>query len=272
MKKTFIYLFLFLFMFSLNSVAQKTFELPLWEGAQVKDDAADARLYVHLADQPNGQAIIICPGGGYAMLAMDHEGHDFAPCLNKNGISLIVLKYRMPKQRSLVPLSDAQQALRVVRAHAKEWGIDAGNVGIMGSSAGGHLASTAATHYDSKETRPDFQILLYPVITMDASFTHGGSRQNLIGTNPTNETVEKFSNEKNVTDDTPRAFIVVAAADNAVPVKNSLAYTQALIDHKVPVSLHVYPGGYHGFGYRKSFKDADIWQDELLRWLKRDGK
>ena len=271
MKKIFI-LMLTLLALSWGAKAQKTFELPLWEGAQVKDDAADARLYVHLANNPTGQAIVICPGGGYAGLSMDNEGHNFAPWLNDNGISIIVLKYRMPKQRTLIPLTDAQQALKIVRSHAKEWGIDANNVGIMGSSAGGHLASTVATHYDSKETRPDFQILLYPVITMDKTFTHMGSHNNLLGENPDKALEDKYSNEKQVTNDTPRAFIVVSAADDIVPVKNSLLYTQALIDHKVPVSLHVYPGGYHGFGFNASFKDADIWHLELIRWLKRNGQ
>lgn len=273
MKKTLVTLISIL-LFSLCGQAQKSFELPLWEGSQIKDDAADARLYVRLADNPTGQAIVICPGGAYMMLAMDIEGFDFAPWFNHNGISLIVLKYRLPKQRNLIPLTDAEQAMRVVRQHAKEWGIDPHNIGIMGSSAGGHLASTLATHYSSEETRPDFQVLLYPVITMDPSFTNWGTHNNLIGEKPSKELEEKFSNEKQVTEATPRAFIVVSAADDGVFVKNSLAYTQALIDHKVPVSLHVYPGGFHGFGYNKdgNFKDADIWHTELLRWLQRNGQ
>jgi acetyl esterase/lipase len=272
MKKTLITL-LSIFVFSLCIQAQKNFELPLWESSQSKDDAADARVYVYLADNPTGQAIIICPGGAYMMLAMDIEGFDFAPWFNHNGISLIVLKYRLPKQRNLIPLTDAEQAMRLVRAHAKEWRINPHKVGIMGSSAGGHLASTLATQYSSNETRPDFQILLYPVITMDPTFTNWGTHNSLIGEKPSNELVEKFSNEKHVTDNTPPAFIVVSSADEGVFVKNSLVYTQALIDHKIPVSLHVYPGGFHGFGFNKdnNFKDADIWHKELLRWLKRNG-
>ena len=264
--------FLFSFMVPTFSVlAQRTFELPVWEN-QTKDDEADARMFVHLADNPSGQAILICPGVAYVNLAMGNEGHDFAPWLNKNGISLIVLKYRMPKGRNTVPLSDAEQAMRIIRNHAKEWGIDPGNVGVMGSSAGGHLASTLATHYSSKETRPDFQVLLYPVITMDKSFTHQVTHNSLIGENPSKELEEKYSNEKQVTKDTPRAFIATPAADNIVPVKNTLVYAQALVDNQVPCSVHIYPGGYHGFGFNSKFKDADIWHAEFLRWLKRNGQ
>ena len=169
-------------------------------------------------------------------------------------------------------LADAEQAMRVVRAHAAEWGIDPNNIGIMGSSAGGHLAATLATHYGSKETRPDFQVLLYPVITMDKSYTHMGSHDQLVGQDASPELEQKYSNEKQVTAETPRAFIVTPAADNIVPVKNTLNYAQALIDHKVPCSVHIYPGGFHGFGSQMSFKDAEIWHQELLRWLQRDGQ
>lgn len=270
MKKI-LFILATLFAATLCINAQRSFDLPLWEGNDVKDDAADARLYVYLADKPNGQAVVVCPGGGYHFLAMDYEGHMFAPWFNSNGISTFVLKYRMPKQRHEVPLSDAEQAMRIVRNHAKEWGINPDNVGIMGSSAGGHLASTLATHFSSKETRPDFQILLYPVITMDNN-SHMGTHNNLIGKNASTELEEKYSNEKQVKDDTPRAFIVLSAKDELVPVKNSLSYAQALLDKGIQVSLHMYPGGYHGFGYKDDFKDASIWKKELMRWLKRNGQ
>jgi acetyl esterase/lipase len=184
----------------------------------------------------------------------------------------MVLKYRLPKQRHTVPLEDAEQAMRIVRSHAAEWGVDTANVGIMGSSAGGHLATTLATHYHSKATRPDFQILLYPVVTMDKSFTDQGTHDNLIGKDASPEMEELYSNEKHVTDDTPRAFIIFSSNDRTVPLKNGFLYAQAMVDHKIPVSLHVYPDGYHGFGYNPDFKDADIWHKELLRWLKRNGK
>lgn len=260
--------------FSVGLKAQQSFEMPVWDAQNTDSDARQARLYVHLAKNPTGQAIVICPGGGYAMLAMDNEGQKFAPWLNANGISLIVLRYRLPRGRYNVPLSDAEQAMRIVRSHAKEWNIDPNNVGIMGSSAGGHLASTLATHYSSKETRPDFQVLLYPVITMDKSFTHMGSHDLLLGKDADAALEERFSNEKQVTKDTPRAFIVLSATDKIVPVKNTLVYIEALTGHGVQVSAHMYPYGYHGFGYDGggTFKDAQIWHTELLRWLKRNGQ
>jgi len=252
--------------------AQKSFELPLWESNNVKEDASEARLYVHLADKPNGQAVVICPGGGYQDLSMDYEGHQFAPWFNSNGISTFVLKYRMPKQRCDIPLKDAEQAMRIVRNHAKEWGVNSKNVGIMGSSAGGHLAATLSTLFSGDDTRPDFQILLYPVITMDKSFGPDLTHDNLVGKEASVELENKFSCEKQVKDSTPRAFIVLSAKDKMVPIKNSIAYSQALIDKNIPISLHIYPGGYHGFGYRNDFKDADIWKKELMRWLKRNGE
>ena len=162
--------------------------------------------------------------------------------------------------------------MRIIRNHATEWGIDPHQVGVMGNSAGGHLAASLATLYGSDETRPDFQILLYPVITMDETYTHQGSRVSLLGKNPSQELVDHFSTEKQVKPQTPPAFVVVSAADDVVPAKNSLDYAAALIQNNVPVSLHVYPYGCHGFGYSLSFKDADIWHAELLRWIKRGGK
>lgn len=173
--------------------AQNTFELPLWpagapnsngltgteedlEGGRVAN-VIKPSITVYKADKPNGMAIIMCPGGGYARLAMNHEGHDMAPWLNAQGITYIVLKYRMPNGHYEVPLSDAEQAIRLVRQHAKEWNIRPDRIGIMGASAGGHLAASLATLYSSNETRPDFQILFYPVISMVPGVTHGGSRQ-----------------------------------------------------------------------------------------------
>ena len=256
-----------LFFLLIGCPAQKSQEIHVWTGNQVKDDMVNAVLHVHLADKPNGQAIIICPGGGYAGLCTGYEGNDFAPIFNKEGISLITLVYRLPNHRSEVPLADAEQAMRIVRSHAKDWGIQ--KIGIMGSSAGGHLASTLATHYTSAETRPDFQILLYPVITMDKSYTHMGTHDNLIGEKATADQEDLYSNEKHITCQTPPAFIVVSADDKTVPLRNTLNYTDALINHNVPCSVHIYPGGFHGFGCKADFKDADIWIPELLRWLKR---
>ncbi|MGN1214339.1 MAG: alpha/beta hydrolase, partial [Bacteroidaceae bacterium] len=192
-----IYILFLLSAVMVEAMAQKSFELPVWQAGECGDtDSGDARLYCYLPEVANGKAIIICPGGGYKYLAMDHEGHQFAPLLNKEGMAVFVLKYRMPEGRYEVPFADAAQAMRIVRAHAKEWGIK--KVGIMGSSAGGHLATTLATHYTDTITRPDFQVLLYPVVTMNEKYTHKGSRDNLLGKEQTQELVDKYSNELHV--------------------------------------------------------------------------
>lgn len=267
-KKRFLLSALFAICLVGAASARDMFELRLWRGSSVRGDANTARLYCYIPDNlKNGTAVIVCPGGAYSGLAIDYEGHSFAQWLEDNGIAAFVLKYRMPAGRNAIPLADAEQAVSVVRSRAKEWGINTHKVGIMGSSAGGHLASTLATHYGSEDTRPDFQILNYPVITMDKSYTHMGSHDNLLGSSASGELEDEYSNEKHVTASTPECFIAVSAADEIVPVKNSLAYTQALIDNGVPVSLHVYPGGFHGWGNKADFKDHVIYQTELMNWL-----
>lgn len=253
-----------LLLLSFTSVfAQHQFRVPLWTGADATDDAADAYIDVYLAPNPNGKMIVVCPGGGYS--ALSNVGLGSAKWLNKYGISTAALHYRLPKGRSEVPLKDAEQAIRIIRNHSKEWKVD--EVGIMGTSAGGHLAGTVSTLYSSEDTRPDFQILYYPVITMDKSFTHAGSRHELIGDNPSKELEDRFSCEKQVKADNPRAFIVVSSTDLIVPVKNSLVYGQALVDKGVPVSLHIYPYGKHGFGYNRDFKDGDAIYNEVINWI-----
>ena len=229
-------------------------------------DISDARMYAYFApqDKSNGAAVVICPGGGYAGLAATKEGSEYAQWFNERGVSAFVLYYRMPNGHSDVPLSDAHQAIRLMRQHASEWGIR--QIGIMGSSAGGHLASTAATHFD-EETRPDFQILFYPVITMYES-THAGSRENLLGKQPDPALMEEYSNERQVTPQTPPAFIMHSSDDRAVPIANSLKYTEALVGNGVPVSLHVYPIGGHGWGYRDNFIYKRQWTGELGKWLR----
>ena len=226
---------------------------------------AEPTLEIYPASHPNGLSIVACPGGGYGHLAMDHEGRDMAAWFNNQGITYAVLTYRMPNGHNDVPLSDAQQAIRLMREHAAEWKIT--KVGIMGSSAGGHLATTAATHFTDAATRPDFQILFYPVVTMDPSYTHMGSHNALLGKQPDKATEDLFSNEKQVTPQTPPAFLLHSSDDKAVPVANSVNYYLALVKNGVPASLHTYPVGGHGWGYRESFPYKRQWTGELEQWL-----
>lgn len=252
----------------------------LWQGKAPIDgeqvEAVETWITVHQAPNPNGTAVVICPGGGYGGLVVGPEGHGIAAWLNGHGITGVVLEYRLPAGRSLVPLRDAQRAIRTVRLHAKEWHIDPARIGIMGFSAGGHLAATAATHFDagnaksSEEverisSRPDFSILIYPVITMDET-THAGSRANLLGKEPTKELIDLFSNEKQVTDKTPPAYLAHAVDDTAVVIENSRMFHNALKAHKVPTELLELPSGGHGLnGYKGPMWDA--WQEQSLDWL-----
>lgn len=216
-----------------------------------------------------GMAVIACPGGGYSHLATAHEGHDQAAWYNAQGITFAVLVYRLPNMHREVPLTDAQQAIRIMRQRGAEWGVSPNKIGIQGSSAGGHLAATAATHFDAEETvRPDFQILFYPVISLDNAITHKGTRKWLLGDNPDEETVNLYCNELQVTERTPKAFIMHSSDDRAVPVENSLRYYRALVKNKVPVTMHLYPTGGHGWGFRDSFIYKEQWTNELAKWLR----
>lgn len=283
MKKILFLSFLFV---SMALSAQKPVEIPLWpdgapntngltgnqedlNGGRVAN-VVNPSITVYRPAKPNGMAIIMCPGGGYARLAMRHEGHDMAPWFTTQGITYIVLKYRMPNGHKEVPLSDAEQAIRIVRSHAGEWGIHPNRVGIMGASAGGHLAASLATLYSSDETRPDFQILFYPVISMVQGITHAGSRTNLLGENPSAELEQKYSLERQVSARTPQAFIMLSGDDGAVPPINGIGYYLALQDRKVPATMHVYPTGGHGWGFRDNFTYKRQWTGELEKWL-RDG-
>jgi acetyl esterase/lipase len=230
--------------------------------------------------KPNGMSVIICPGGGYGRLAIDHEGVDVAKAFNQLGITGFVLKYRLPNDSIMLdkttgPLQDVQQAIRLVRQQAVAWGLNPAKIGIMGFSAGGHLAATAATHFnmladatikDTVSVRPDFAILIYPVISFDDSIAHKGSKTNLIGKNPTTEQVKLFSNELQVTKNSPPAFLVHAGDDGTVPVENSIRYYEACIKNKVPVEMHLYPKGGHGFGLNNKTTN-DKWFDRLTSWL-----
>lgn len=251
-----------------------------YDGVRVRN-VSEAEMYVYLpeAEKNTGAAVVICPGGGYWIEAMDHEGYDIARFLQENGIAGIVLKYRLPYGTHEVPSSDARQAIRIVRANAEEWGIDPGKIGIAGSSAGGHLASTAGTVFDygNKESsdkieqqscRPDFMLLLYPVITMNEEFTHLGSRENLIGKGHDKELIRKYSNELNVSAETPPTFLVLADDDTAVLPKNSISFYSKMKEFDVPAELHIFAEGGHGFGIHKNGIPADNWPNMFVDWLK----
>ncbi|HYM93887.1 MAG TPA: alpha/beta hydrolase [Chitinophagaceae bacterium] len=228
----------------------------------------------------NGISVIICPGGGYVRLAIDHEGVEVARAFNEFGITAFVLKYRLPSDSIMVdktigPLQDAQQAIRMVRKQAAAWGLNPNKIGIMGFSAGGHLASTASTHFnfladatlkDTTSVRPDFSILIYPVISFNDSITHMGSKISLIGKNPSIELTRQFSNELQVTKNTPPTFLVQAGNDGTVPVENSVRYYEACIKNRVPVEMHLYPKGGHGFGLHNKTTN-DQWFDRLITWM-----
>jgi len=244
----------------------------------------DISVYLSSKKIATGQAVVICPGGGYRILAYDFEGSDVAKWLNSKGIAAIVLKYRLPVSKSNIvnhksPLLDVQQAIRLTRYHAKEWGIDRDKIGIIGFSAGGHLASTAGTHFDSGKpnaidpvesmsSRPDFMILIYPVITFTDSFMHKGSRNALLGENPDPALIEYYSNELQVTTDTPPTFIVHAGDDKSVPIENSLVFYQFLKDNGVPTEFHIYPQGGHGFSLAIGKGRLETWTDRCIDWLK----
>ncbi|MEX0316166.1 MAG: alpha/beta hydrolase [Allomuricauda sp.] len=230
-----------------------------------------------------GKAIVVCPGGGYQGLAYDWEGTDIARWLNSKGIAAFVLKYRLTGSKSIIerseaPLQDAQRAIRIVRQHSKKWNINTNQIGIIGFSAGGHLASSLATQYDSNplfeydemdaiSARPDFAILVYPVVTMKTPHTHMGSRNNLLGNNPDKLIINRFSNELQVTENTPTTFIIHATDDEAVPVENSILFYKSLKEKNVSAEMHIYPQGGHGFSLALDKGYLQTWTDRLFDWL-----
>jgi len=235
-------------------------------------------VYLPEKEKATGTAIVIIPGGGYGVVVYQGEGISTAKQFAKNGIAAFVLKYRLPDDSILVnktigPLQDAQQAIKLVRENASNWGVDVNRVGIIGFSAGGHLASTAATHFqkpvienkNNTNLRPDFQIMVYPVISMQDSLTHRDSRNNLLGKDPSKELIDEYSNELQVTDDTPPAYITQTADDQTVDVDNSIAYFESLRHHHVDVEMHIYPKGGHGFIFRQP-----DWVDPLFLWMKKN--
>lgn len=246
----------------------------------------DPELLVYLApkEKATGAAVVICPGGGYGVLAIDHEGYDVAEWLNGMGITGIILKYRLPsdeimKDKSIGPLQDVQEAIRTARRNASAWNLNPDRIGVMGFSAGGHLAGTASTMYseqvytsrDNVSARPDFSILIYGVLSMQDGVTHKGSQQNLLGQNASKESKDRFSNELRVDAKTPPAFLVHSADDPAVPIANSLLYYQALTSAGVEGELHIYESGGHGYGLAPKGSTESQWPAACQAWLIKHG-
>ena len=235
------------------------------------DNDRDLKPQLHVFLPEKGvpsRAVVICPGGAYGGLAMYHEGFEWKEFFTSRNIAALVLLYRLPHGHHQVPTEDVLEAIRITQQHAQEWNIDPAQIGIMGSSAGGHLASTIATHAP-EGLRPAFQILLYPVITTDDSFTHYWSCRNLMGEHPTDELKHYYSNELQVSANTPPAFIAASADDGDVPVLNSARYYEALVRCGVPAAIHIYPSGGHGWGIKGSFRYHLPFLQDLSDWLAR---
>ena len=248
-----------------------------------EEDTPTLSIYLPPTDRATGTGVVVCPGGGYAMLAMDHEGRQIAEWLNERGIAAFVLKYRLGlRYRHPAPLRDAQRALRTVRGHAEEWGVAPDRIGIWGFSAGGHLAASAALHFavgnpfaadpsDREGSRPDFLIPAYPVISMTEPYTHAGSREHLLGETPDSAAVMMLSHEKNVTDTAPPTFLFHTNEDEAVPAENSVAFYLALREAGVPAELHIYENGKHGVGLAPDDPVLSTWPTRLEDWLRGRG-
>lgn len=272
---------------ALNSVAAPT-TIKLWENGAPGEPATKPEdepvLFASKPAKANGTAVVVLPGGGYGHLAMDHEGSQIADWLNSMGVTAFVLKYRMSasEHRHPVPMMDGQRAIRYVRSHAKEWGVDPTKIGVMGFSAGGHLASTLATHFDAGKadasdaidhasSRPDFLILCYPVISFTESYTHTGSRKNLLGESPDPALVKNLSNETQVTKETPPTFIFQTTEDTSVPAENCIAFYLALHKAGVPAEMHVFQTGAHGKGLARDIPGTRMWPELCKEWLKARG-
>ena len=240
-------------------------------------------VFLQPKEKASGAAVIICPGGGYSILAASHEGYDVAKKLNEMGVAAFVLKYRIPDDKTMLnkeigPLQDAQRAIQIVRERAVEWNINPSRIGIMGFSAGGHLASTAGTHFDkavienknNTSLRPDFMVLVYPVISFTDSVGHVGSRDNLLGKNPSEEKIRAYSGELQVVANTPPAFLVHAGNDDVVKVQNSIRFYEAEQKNNIPAEMHIYPKGGHGFGMNNP-TTKDLWVERLKNWLDLNG-
>ena len=240
-----------------------------WRDKDFLLDISEPRMYAYPASKENncGTAVLICPGGGYSGVSAVKEGAEIAKWFNELGVSAFVLYYRMPNGHYEIPLKDAQTALSIIQKRAREWKINKNKIGIMGFSAGGHLASTVGTHFRIKAERPAFMLLAYPVVTMNKDLTHKGSRDNLLGKNPSDELVKLYSNELQVNKQTPPTFIIHARDDGAVPIANSENLLEALQKNKVPAKLVTYDEGGHGFGMRKKGIPVENWPQEMKAWL-----
>ena len=269
MKKFFLLMLCITSVLTANAQKSMVFNLgPKGAITESSDRQDTAKVFVYLPDAKlaTGRAVVICPGGAYQFLAMDHEGRDWATFFNKQGIAAIVLKYRMPHGNRKVPVEDAEAAIRLTRSMADVWGVKRDQVGIMGSSAGGHLASVIATQ-SKGEAAPNFQILFYPVITMEPAFTHQESMNNLLGKDPHKKSIRQYSSDQQVTRLTPRAFIALSDDDTVVLPANGVNYYVECYRHDVPATLHVYPNGGHGWGYKDSFDHHIELLLDLKAWL-----
>nr|WP_315251868.1 alpha/beta hydrolase [uncultured Flavobacterium sp.] len=301
-NNTLLFVLVFFLALSIKGFSQESAAFPLWNqipGAikneaykeEPRLDAKGIRTGIRKVTEPTlmpflvknnsgkNAAVIICPGGGYGVLSIDKEGINIAKWFNSIGVSAFVLKYRLPSDdimtdKTVGPLQDAQEAIRTLRRNAVKWNLDVTKIGIMGFSAGGHLASTASTHYldkiyDSKENisaRPDFSMLIYPVISMENGITHTGSKESLLGKTASAELIAKYSNEKEVNENTPPTFLIHATDDQAVPVENSINYYLALKKNKVSAEMHLYQNGGHGFGLGTQGTNTD-WPTACKNWL-----
>jgi acetyl esterase/lipase len=283
----------------LNTAATEPFTLQLWPDSppgavefpepEVINDSGHVenvhiptlRVFLPDPDKALGSAVLICPGGAYWLLAIDHEGYQLARWFNERGVAAAVLKYRHRQHKHPVPLQDAQHALSTIRFNAKSWGINPDQIGVMGFSAGGHLASSLATHYNEPQplpndpisqvsARPNFQILIYPVISLYSEAAHSGSRNNLLGEDADPELVQFMSSELQVTEQTPPAFLV-STDDDPVRSENSVFYYLALREKKVPAELHIYKKGGHGYGLRLADQPVGSWAKRLEDWMRISG-
>jgi acetyl esterase/lipase len=289
--KTLLFTILLILISSITSIAQEIINLypgvvPNSKASSIKEiynsgmyrgvTTPTLEIYLPEKEKSTGAAVVICPGGGYSVVVYQGEGLLTAKEFANNGVAAFVLKYRLPDDSTMLdktigPLQDAQQAIKIVRENAAKWGIDPNKIGIMGFSAGGHLASTEATHFkkaliennNNTSLRPDFQIVVYPVISMQDNLTHADSRTKLLGSNPSKETINLYSNELQVDDNTPPAYITHAADDKLVDVDNSINYFEKLRHNNVSVEMHVYPKGGHGFVFGHKG-----WMEPLFKWMK----